>query len=96
MGNENEVDAVNVQARCPHCKSDEIVAADTVLVTAGISGWQRQPDGSLEPVWAGSSDADWDSQTSRDPERPYACGDCEKMLSAAELLIDVNEECDDE
>ena len=78
---------MTITVQCPHCGSTEIVAHDTVIVHAAVSGWKRNEAGELEAEWAGGSHVFWDTQSPADPAEPYACTDCNAPLAAADLIV---------
>lgn len=71
--------------KCPHCGSTELQSNDLIGATCGIDSWSIEA-GELTPEFCGESDVDWDSQSPANPALPYQCGECFKLLSAADLV----------
>lgn len=81
--------------KCKKCGGEDLSAYDTVIALAGISGWTRQADGSMEPEYDGGSEVLWDSQSPYKAEKPYHCGDCGELIALEDIEFTSGEEDED-
>ena len=82
--------------RCKKCGGVDLSSYDSIIGTAGITGFTQNDVGEFEPDYDGETDVDWNSQQAYDETRPYRCQGCWELLGVNDIdFIEEKEEGED-